>query len=43
MANDVLIGEMDTMVTILECVISTGLQGNKKVEHRQHSMVWAKV
>jgi hypothetical protein len=39
MANDIVIGEMDTMVTILECVISAGLQGNKKVEHRQHSKV----
>ncbi len=43
MADGIVIGEMDTMVTILECVITTGLQGNKKVEHRQHSKVWAKV
>lgn len=43
MATNAEIGEMDTLVTIVECVVTTGLQGNKKVEHREHSKVWAKV
>lgn len=43
MENRVNIGEMDTLVTILECTLGTGLQGNKKVEYGEHSKVWAKV
>lgn len=43
MTNEINIGELDTLVTVLECVVTTGAQGNKKSEHRTHSKVWAKV
>lgn len=37
------IGELDTLVTILSCTLTTGAQGNKKSEFKAHSKVWAKV
>ena len=37
------IGEMDTLVTLLQCVISYGAQGAKKYTFSQHSKVFAKV
>lgn len=43
MASEVNIGELDTLVTIIECITTTGAQGNKKVEVQEHSRVWAKV
>lgn len=43
MATDINIGELDTLVTVIECTLTTGAQGNKKAEIREHSRVWAKV
>lgn len=37
------IGELDTLVTVQKCVITRGPQGDKRMEYRDHSRVWAKV
>lgn len=37
------IGELDTLVTILSCTLTTGAQGNKKYEYQVYSHAWAKV
>lgn len=37
------IGELDTLVTIQQCVITRGPQGDKRMEYSEHSRVWAKV
>lgn len=43
MTNEINIGELDTLVTVQECVVTIGAQGNKKTEHLEHSKVWAKI
>lgn len=37
------IGELDTLVTVQSCVISTGAHGQKMYDFTDHSKVWAKV
>ena len=43
MENRINIGELDTKVTLLQCVISYGSQGAKKYTFSEHSRVFAKV
>lgn len=37
------IGELDTLVTMERCIITRGLQGDKRLEYVCYSRVWAKV
>lgn len=43
MENNINIGELDTLVTLQKGVVTTGAQGNKRLEFSDHSRVWAKV
>lgn len=43
MENKINIGELDTRVTLLQCVISYNSQGAKKYTFTEHSKVFAKV
>ena len=43
MENKINIGDMDTLVTVQECVITTGSVAQKRYELRDHSRVWAKL
>jgi len=43
MENKINIGDLDTKVTIRECVITTGSQGAKVFTFSDHSEVFAKV
>ena len=43
MENNINIGELDTLVTLQKGEVTTGAQGNKRLEFSEHSRVWAKV
>ena len=43
MENNINIGELDTLVTLQKGEVTTGAQGNKRLEFSEHSKVWAKV
>lgn len=43
MESGVNIGELDTRVTVQECIISTGAVAQKRYEFRDHSQVWARL
>lgn len=43
MENNINIGELDTLVTLQKGVVTTGAQGNKRLEFSDHFRVWAKV
>lgn len=43
MENKINIGELDTKVTLLQCVITSNSQGAKKYTFTEHSKVFAKV
>lgn len=43
MENNINIGELDHLVTLQKGEVTTGAQGNKRLEHSDHSRVWAKV
>ena len=43
MENRINIGELDTLIKLQQCIISTGDMGQKKYSFSDHSKVWAKV